>query len=227
MALVAVAAVGAGFFLCHLPYGRLATVLLSLAAAALAGLSLLGLARRAWLGWFGVAVNAVFAVLLVGFPGVFGLTGWWPARTPEVPAQAPGISAEGWVDAGEAAWEEDGVRVALAFATVAPPPAGGEAKLWIGVRVANVGTRTAEFAGWDSAAPNGPVLTTASGAPIGGQRFGTPERKSLVQGQSAECVLAFSVPPGGQALRLELPASAYGGSTPARFQIAPELILRK
>jgi hypothetical protein len=231
MALVAIAAAGVGFFLCHLPYGRLATVLLSLSAVALAALSLLGLTRRAWIGWIGVGLNALFVVLLVGFPDQFGLTGWWPVPAPAARVGAPGITADGWVDAGEAAWEENGVRVALTFATVAPPPAapgraGAEPNLWIGVRVTNVGTRTVDFTGWDTRAPDGPVLT-AGETVINGQRSDAPKTKSLTQGQSAESVLAFSVPPSGQAVRLGLPASAYGGTTPARFQIAPELILRK
>src|SRR5579883_1270626 len=67
MALVAIAVVGVGFFLCHLPYGRLATVLLCLAGAALAALSVLGLERRPWLGWIGVGLNLLFVVLLVAF----------------------------------------------------------------------------------------------------------------------------------------------------------------
>ena len=230
MALAAVATTGVSFFLCHLPYGRIATVLLSLAAVALAGLSLLGLARRAWLGWAGVSLNAVFALLLVGFPGAFGLEGWWPAGAPDAPEAAverTGITADGWVDAGEAAWEEDGVQVGLTFVTVAPPPEGGDARLWIGVRVTNGGTRTIDFAGWDAAAPGGPALATLGGAPVAGRRAGAPERKALAPGQSAECVIAFATPPSGLTLRLELPASAYGGTTPARFQIAPDLILRK
>jgi hypothetical protein len=231
MALGAIATVGVSFFLCHLPYGRLATVLLSLLAVGLAGLSLLGLTRRSWLGWLGVGVNGLFAVLLVGFPDVFGLTGWWPVP-PTAPAQPAGISSDGWVDAGEAAWEENGVRVALTFATVAPPPAGpgrasAEPNLWIGVRVTNVGTNPVEFTGWDTLAQGGPVLTTREGACVSGRRSDAPKAKTLVRGQSAESVLAFNCPPPGQALRLALPASAYGGTTPAQFQIAPELILRK
>jgi hypothetical protein len=232
MALGAVATVGVSVFLCHLPYGRIATVLLSLAACALAGLSLLGLTRRAWLGWLGVGANALFAVLLVGSPDVFGLTGWWPVRTPVAPAQPTGISADGWVDAGEAAWQENGVQVGLTFATVAPPPATTgrattEPSFWIGVRVKNVGTGTVEFVGWDTTAAGGPSLTTTGGVLVGGRRSDVAKAKTLTPGQTAECVLVFAPPLAGQPLRLELPAGAYGGTTPARFQIAPELILRK
>jgi hypothetical protein len=231
MALGAVATVGVSFFLCQLPYGRPAAVVLSLAAVALAGLSLLGLTRRAWLGRLGVGANALFALLLVGFPEVFGLTGWWPVRTPEALAPVAGMTSDGWVDAGAAAWEENGVRVALTFATVSPPPAGSgragaEPNLWVGVRVLNTGARAVDFTGWDTMSPGGPVLTTTGGA-VGGQRTDVPKAMRLAQGQAAECVLAFRAPPGGQALRLELPAGAYGGTTPARFEIAAELILRK
>jgi hypothetical protein len=142
------------------------------------------------------------------------------------------MTADGWVDAGEAAWEEDGVRVALAFATVATDPTNvrqtkAERSLWIGVRVTNVGTRTIEFAGWDATGPGGPVLTTTGGSNVGGRRFGKSAPTSLAPGKTAECVLAFDVPAAGQGVRLELPAAVYGGTTPARFQIAPELILRK
>jgi hypothetical protein len=232
MALASIAAVGVGFFLCYLPYGRLATILLSLLSAALAGLSLLGLDRRAWIGWIGVALNGLFVLVLVGFPGQLGLEGWWPVRTPPAPEQTAGLTPDGWVDAGAAAWEENDVLVGLTFAMVGPPPgpAGSERLgpcLWIGVRVTAVGSREFSFSGWDPTASNGPILTTASGTRLAGRPAGKAELVTVKEGKPAEFILAFEVPPDGQALRLELPAAAYGGTAPARFQIAPELIARK
>jgi hypothetical protein len=234
MALAAVATVGVGFFLCHLPYGRVAAVLLSLAAGALAALSLLGLEKRAWLGWTGAGLNALFALVLVAFPAQLGLISWWPERAPAAASETPaGMSADGWVDAGTAGWEEDGVRVALTFAMIRPetaaPAARGrtESYLWIGATVTNGSTRTVEFTGWDTTAPGGPTLTTADGATITGRRSGKPVPTTLAPGKSAECLLAFEIAPSGQNLRLELPAQNYGGTIPVRFQIPHELILRK
>jgi len=232
MALVAIAVVGVGFFLCHLPYGRLATVLLCLAGAALAALSVLGLERRPWLGWIGVGLNLLFVVLLVAFPGQFGLQGWWPVRASKSPTPTAGMTADGWVDAGDAGWVEDDVQVALTFAMVGPAPGNAGSKrtetlLWIGVKVTNTGTRTVDFTGWEAETPSSPILTTTSGTNIAARRTDKLTPTKLTQGKFTECLLAFEVPPAGQAIRLELPASAHGGTTPARFQIAPELILRK
>ena len=234
MALAAVAAAGVGPFLCHLPYGRAVAVFLGLAGAALAGLSLLGLEKRAWLGGVGVALNAGFVALLVAFPAQLGLTSWWPERSPTAAPETPaGMTADGWVDAGAAAWEEGGVRVAVTFAMIGPDPAApagrprSEAHLWIGVSVTIAGTRAVEFAGWDPSAPGGPTLTATGGATVNGRRSAKPAAVTLAPGKSAECLLAFEVPPSGQNLRLELPAQSYGGTTPVRFQIPHELILRK
>jgi hypothetical protein len=184
-----------------------------------------------WLGWIGIALNTIMLALLVGFPGVFGLKGWWPVRASEVAAQTPGITPDGWVDAALAGWEKDGVQVGLTFATIGPDPAQPRGRsgsyLWIGVVVTNKGTQTIDFDPWGATAPNGPALATADGHAVASRNSTKAKPTKLSPGKSAECLLSFEVPPAGQALRLELPAGNFGGSTPARFQIAPELILRK
>src|SRR5579883_1270629 len=165
-------------------------------------------------------------------PGQFGLQGWWPVRASKSPTPTAGMTADGWVDAGDAGWVEDDVQVALTFAMVGPAPGNAGSKrtetlLWIGVKVTNTGTRTVDFTGWEAETPSSPILTTTSGTNIAARRTDKLTPTKLTQGKFTECLLAFEVPPAGQAIRLELPASAHGGTTPARFQIAPELILRK
>jgi hypothetical protein len=232
LALLPFAAVGVALFLCYFPFGRFAAIALVLAGGALACLSLLD--RRAWLGWPGVGLNGLLLLTLVAFPGQLKLSGWWPESGMVEPNQAAGISPDGWVDAGEAGWEEDGVQVALTFATVGPDPtaqtsaARTERFLWIGVKVTNDGPRAVTFAEWGPASTDAPRLATADGAIVPPRRSGgTPAKLKLGPGKSLECLLAFEVPPPERDLLLELPASAFGGTTPVRFRIPHPLILSR
>ena len=181
-----------------------------------------------WLGWTGVGLNAFVLVLLVALPGSLGLSRWWPESAPENATRTDGGPTDDWVDAGEAAWELDGVRVALTFATIAPAPSAGTARgkpkrsLWIGVAVTNVSTRAFEFFGWDGPATERPTLTTADGNPLEGKRAGGPAaRRTIPPGKSAECLVVFDAPlaPEKRDLLLELPAEAFRGAVPVRFRI--------
>ena len=91
---------------------------------------------------------------------------------------------------GAAAWEEGGVRVALTFATIGPAPAAAagrsrsEFHLWIGVSMTNGSPRAVEFAGWNTAALSGPVLTAGDGAAVNG-RSAKPAPTTLAPGKSS------------------------------------------
>jgi hypothetical protein len=235
-ALAAIATVGVALLISQFSYGRVVAVLLSLAGTLLAGLSLLGLERRVWLGWMGVALNGFAFLLLAAFPASLGVAAWWPDPEPETQVKAETAVVDEWVDAADAAWELDGVRVALTFATIGTDPSSkaargkGERYVWIGVVVTNVGSRPVEFTAWDLSTTQQPLLITADNTHLKLKRLGgAPAKKTIAPGKLIECLLAFE--PAQTAdqgdLLLELPAGAFGGTTPVRFRIPHTSISRK
>jgi hypothetical protein len=139
-----------------------------------------------------------------------------------------------WVDASQAVWEQGDVRVAVTSVTVgpanpegsSPPGKKRENVLRIGLKVTNVGVaRAVEFKGW--VPPEEPKLATAAGKPMAFKQAGVPAGTATVYpGKSAELAVAFEPPAGApEDYRLELPASAFGGTDPVKFQI-PQAMFR-
>jgi hypothetical protein len=235
-ALAAIATVGVTLLVSQFSYGRIVAVLLSLAGTVLAGLSLLGLEKRMWLGWTGAALNGLALLLLVAFPGSLGLAGWWPEPAPETQAQVEPTATDERVDAADAAWELDGVRVALTFATIGTDQSAktwrgkSERCVWIGAVVTNVGSRPVEFTAWDPSTTEQPRLITANNTVLKLKRLGgAPSRKTIAPGKFVECLLAFESASSADHgdLLLDLPAGAFGGTTPVRFRIPSSSISRK
>ena len=233
IALPALASAALAVLLCQFPYGRAVGVSLAVAGGLLGWLTLLSLDRHRWRGWVGVGVNAVVLVLLLAVPGSLGLSGW-KGRAAVEPAENLGDATPEWVDAGGAAWELDGVRVALTFATIradpaATGPARDEKHLWIGARVPNVGGRPFDFVGWDPTAGDRPTLTAAGGTPLPARPLGgTIAKATLKPNDTAECVLVFA-PPANTTddLLLELPPGPFGGPAPVRLRLPQKLVLRR
>jgi hypothetical protein len=235
-ALAAIATVGVALLISQISYGRIVAVGLSMAGTVLAALSLLGLERRMWLGWTGVGLNGFALLLLVAYPGSLGITGWWPEPDPEPPAHVDPTITDEWVDAADAAWELDGVRVALTFATIGTDRSAKTSRgkteryVWIGVVVTNVGSRPLEFNAWDLSTTDQPLLITADKSHLKLKRLGgAPSKKTITPGKYVECLLVFEAAPSADQgdLLLDLPASAFGGTTPARFRIPHTSISRK
>lgn len=243
MALIGLGVVGVAVVASQFPYGRIAGTGLAVVGLLVAALSLLGLEKRPWLGWAGVGLNLFALLLLVALPGWLGVSDWTPQGNPDAgPKPVTAVGRDGslptpaeWVDASRAVWEQGDVRVAVTSVVLGPAnpdvpiPAGNkrEPVLRIGLKVTNVGVaRAVEFKGW-AAPPNAPKLTTAAGKPIAGKAAGLPTGAATIYpGKSAELALAFDPAAGGaDDLRLELPASAFGGTDPVKFQI-PQGMLR-
>lgn len=232
MAQFALGAVGVALIISQLPYGRMVAVFLALGGCTLAGLSLLGLERRRWLGWGGIGLNAILLATLVAFPSSLGLSGWLPETQIADDTQQQESEPEEWIDAGEAAWELDGVRVALTFANVGPDlakPGTPDRYLWVGVKVTNLGKQPLDFAQWDVLTGNRPTLTTKNGTPISGKQLVKSEpKKPIAAGKSVECVLVFEATAADAGdLLLQLPGGAFGGNTSVRFRIPATHISRQ
>ena len=243
MALVGIGVVGVAVLSSQVPYGRIVGTALAAVGLLLAGLSLPGLEKRPWLGWTGVGLNLFALVMLVLLPGWLGISDWVPQGNPDAgPKPVTAVGRDGslprpaeWVDADRAVWEQGDVRVAVTSVTVGPadpeaPRAQGKKKetvLRIGLKVTNVGVaRAVEFTGW-AVAPAEPKLATAVGKPVAVKNSGLPSGAATIYpGKSAEFALTFEPPSGPpDDYRLELPAQAFGGTDPVKFQI-PQSMLR-
>ncbi len=244
VALAALAAFGVAVLATQLPYGRFVAAPLAAAGLAVAGLTLFGLETRRWLGWAGVGLNAAALTLVLLLPSWLGLSGWVPAADPEAgPKSVTAVGRDGspptaaaWVDAAQAVWEQGDVRVAVVAVEVAPldpaaktPEARRERGLRVTLRLTNVGVaRAIDFDGWAGppadAPAAGPTLTTAAGPALAPRPSANAGRVAVFPGKSAGCVVWFAAPDAAGALRLELPAKAFGGPDPVRFAIPPALI---
>jgi hypothetical protein len=223
--------VGVAFLLSQLPYGRAVAVLALLFGAGVAIQALLD-GERWRRGWLGLVVNVLMLAIVVGYPGTLGIPCWWPAAAAPAPASA---QFPDYIDAGDAAWQQGGVRVSLTFATISTDPATSphtgrkDPLLWIGVKLTYVGVGSQlEFGGWTDSGEHRPTLSTADGAELKMRRAPNPAKKTVLQpGQSYEGLIAFEPPPAGQDLLLHLPAQPFGDPSLIRFRVPHDLIGRR
>jgi hypothetical protein len=236
MVQVALGAIVVELILSQLPYGRPVAVLIAFFASANAALELQGVKRMMWLGACILFLNVVVLLILVAFPGTLGLNGWWPDLGHHSEASQADLDQKGeWIDAGDAAWQQRGVRVAVTFATISTNPSpntsGGKSEryLWIGIKLANVGVINAiEFCGWNGRGSEGPVLSTTDGTLLATKQYLGPKSKTIVDaGRFLECMLAFEIPPPDQDLLLDLPTQPFGDDDLIRFRISHDLVGRK
>jgi hypothetical protein len=242
-ALIAITLGGIGLGASQLPYGRFATVGLG-AIGLFFGVSALLMTNRRKLPAFATAINGLALLLGLLLPEWLGITSWRPIRlndetkTPRAVNIKDGLAAPAdWVDVTKAAWERDDVRVSVTSFTVYPIELIGpknkqqwtkESYVQVRVKVENVGVaRAVDVSGWpESPTPDGPKLTDANGRvlplkvfPEGWSVVERPKpNKVLFPGRSTEQLLIFESP-GKTAgdLRLELPASAFGGTESVRL----------
>jgi hypothetical protein len=248
LGLVAVSLGGIGLVLSQLPYGRA-----GLLAAAGLGLilGLVGLVfaegQRLVPGLAG-GFNAV--VLLVGLllPGWLGLEPWFGGQDTyefrmarAVPLDhGPSVPAD-WVDASQAAWRLEDVRVTIRSAAIGPVELTGsntqkkwtkESYLQIWVQVTNVGVaRKIDFQGWGATSPDpsaaGVTATDPAGKVLRPRTFDRGASAAwqalptgLFPGKSADELLVFDAPAKPpEYVRLELPGNAFEAFESVRMHI--------
>jgi hypothetical protein len=234
------------------PYGRVATVVLTGLGLLLGLAGLLFAERRRAVPGLAAGLSAAGLLVVIALPGWLGLESWRPTPVPD-PFRAPVAVPNGrgapvpadWVDVSQASWRLQDVRVAVRSAGVAPVELLGpkgqkkwtrERYLQVWLEVTNVGVaRKVEFRAWGATAPPGgdaPRLTDPAGKVLAAKTFDpgtTPawraQTAGLLPGKSADQLLVFEAPPAaGDFLRLELPGGAFGAAEAVRLQI-PRLFL--
>ncbi len=240
-ALVAVSLFGLAMFLTLVPYGRLIALPILLAGLVCAVFGWLGLDRHRWLSTTGLVSNALGLFVLVLLPGLLGLSDWVPEPDPEqVPQNAVAVGRDGytmrpanWVNAAQAVWQIQDVRVSVNRVTIeAFDPNAKKADrskdrvVRIQLSLSNTGVaRAIELQSWHLP-PEREVRLTAGGTTLTMRPSNFIQQLVLPQ-QSQEQTLVFSAPETLQELRLELPASAFGGGDPIRFLIPQSLIVNR
>jgi hypothetical protein len=222
-------------FLSQLPYGRPAALLIAVLGSFAAASTLLELRKQnALVGWAGLILNGFFTTVLIGYPATLGITGWW-SESDRLARESEKNQEEDWIDAGDAGWQQGGVRVSVTFATVGGHPSSNgssgtkEAYLWVGFKITNVGVgNDLDFSGWEGKSADGLKMTTSDGTLLVNKQFvGTPGKPAIQPGRSQECMLAFEIPPPGQNLLLYLPTQPFGDTAIIRFRIPHILVGRQ
>jgi hypothetical protein len=222
-------------FLSQLPYGRPAALLIAVLGCSAAAFTLLELRKQnALVGWAGLILNGFFTAVLIGYPATLGLAGWWSESNRQAREKKENPADE-WIDAGDAGWQQGGVRVSVTFATVGGHPSSNgssgtkEAYLWVGFKITNVGVGSdLEFSGWEGKSADDLKMTTSDGTLLVNKQFvGPPGKPAIQPGRSQECMLAFEIPPPGQDLLLYLPTQPFGDTTIIRFRIPHILVGRQ
>jgi len=237
-ALAAAILFGAGILLTQIPYGRFGGLGLCVVGLILAALSLLGLEKKQWLGYAGLGLNAVGILLIVALPDWLGGPSWMPPHDDSLDNNAPmAVGRNGgarqpadWVDAGSAVWEHRDVRIEIITVIVALSEPTRDRKrepvLRVGVRITNIGAaRAIEFGSWTAVPPlpQTPGATSALTA-TAGLIANAPK---VLPGKSIDAVLIYPPPSGpSAALRLELPAEAFGDEGSIRFEIPASMVRR-
>jgi hypothetical protein len=253
-AMVAFIVTGVGLVASQFPYGRFVTAGLGGVGLLLGLIGLLAAERRREIPLAAAGLGLLAALVAVFLPGMIGMGPWLPVRvednTKQVKivgfnGQAPVESPVEWVDVTLAAWQLDDVRVSVQGAAVGPIELAGpdgakkmtrEKVLQITLVVSNVGVaRQFEFKGLAAGPqdPLAPIVTEADGRPLAARRFdpgwvttAKPGKPLLVPGGFSEYLLAFDSPakPGG-ALRLEIPAAAFGVAAPVRLELPAKFVV--
>jgi hypothetical protein len=235
VAKIALCLVAVTLLLSQLPYGRPAALLVAVVGCFAAGLTLSELKKQqALLGWCGLTLNGLLTVVLIGYPATLGLmTGWWSESRRETTEIVENQWGD-WIDAGDAGWQQGGVRVSVTFATIGGDPTSNaasgtkERSLWVGFKITNVGVGDLDFSGWQGKGADGLKMATADGTVLANKQFVGPQGKPAIQpGRSLDCMLAFEIPPSGQDLLLNLPTQSFGDTIIIRFRIPHNLVGRQ
>ena len=150
------------------------------------------------------------------------------ASTSSAPSAKPQtLEAGQWAAADKYDVDHGNVRLNIAAVAIRDEPPGErkdkkrEKELWITVKLSHVGVKDAvTFRGWQP--PHAPLLTVAGHAVAFKRRQGEGQtgNRNLVPFQPIQEVLVFEAPPAtDDALRLELPAAAFGAAGVVRFEL--------
>jgi hypothetical protein len=153
------------------------------------------------------------------------------------------LSVAGWVDASKAAVQQDQVRLQLASARIGPIDLAGEPAtttkenyLLVRFRLQHVGgTSQVQYEHWKASSKQGeaPRLTDSDGRVLAlalaklGQKLRAADQRTgatLYPTSVIDDVLVFTPPRAAADLRLELPASAWGGIGVFRFHLPAAMI---
>ncbi|MDB5306980.1 MAG: hypothetical protein JWO38_1182 [Gemmataceae bacterium] len=253
VALVGVILFGFAMLAAQVPHGRMIGIGLG-GLGLVIGLGCLAAEGRTRLVGAGAALlNLVAVGLLLFAPVWLGLAPWRgtaPAeglKGPHAVGHGTGISAPAeWVDAENASWEVDDVRVSVRSAVLGPVELIGpngqkrrtrEDYLQLTIRVANEGARRRiELTGWAAGRRvEGLRLTDAAGTELKPKTFEAewglwsgPSSDGLFPSKSVLVLLVFD-PPAGRVgpLHLTLPGAAVGVDQPVRFQIPRSIVTRQ
>jgi hypothetical protein len=249
--MVALAASGVGILVASIPPAAFLSKVLSgagLLLALLAGLSAAG--QKPGAAWLSLPVAGLCLLALVFAGNWPQLQAPPPPAVVAIPLGKAGmmpnrpIEDSEWVDAAEWAVRRDDLRVHVVSARVGPaelrkgeegPALSPTKHLVLQVAVLCEGTRAPEvayqpWADLDQApSRHPPTLTDDRGQRYPQDTFdavaGRGERTPSIIGMQIREILVFPVPPAEvEYLRLELPASAYGGQGAFRFQVPRSMI---
>jgi hypothetical protein len=243
-ALAAAALTGLGLVATVVPYGRYATILLTVLGIFTGLLGLLAADRsRRWALASAVGSTIVLAVVCLA-PGWLGLRPWWEVAPADddTAGQIRAVSRSGggaaaaadeWVDASQSVWRQDDVQVAVS-ATVGPVELAGpkgqkkwtrEKYLQITVKIANEGVeRRLAVPGWPLADGSMPQAT-ADGTPLTAPKFesgwspvNVPTAAGVYPGKSHTQGFVFVIPTAGDVL-LTIPAAGIGSLADAKLRL--------
>lgn len=203
--------------------------------------------RDALLLLVGGAVSIAVVLIALIWPSLFGMDPRLTRETPAAPdanrqllqprastaaaSQKPQtLEANQWAAADKFDVDHGNVRLSIAAAAIRDEPPGDrkdkkrEKELSITVKLSHVGVKDAvAFQGWQAA--HAPRLTVAGHAIAFKRREGQAGNRNLVPFQPIQEVLVFEAPPAtDDALRLELPAAAFGGTGVVRFELPRSMI---
>jgi hypothetical protein len=251
VALVAVTLFGAAILAARFPYGRaIALGLSGFGTVVGLGCVLAGAGRARLVGSSGVLLNLAVVGVVALRPDWVGLTPWRELAQNNGPTTVQAVShgtriAAGadWVDASQASWVLQDVRVSVHSAVISPVeltgPGGVKRKtkepyLQLLLRVTNEGlARRIEFTGWAAGGTDGLRLTNTTGRAFKIRTFDPgwevrpgPRPAGVFPGKTAEVLFTFDAPvERGEAFRLELPGTAVGVEEPVRLYIPGAFVI--
>lgn len=169
------------------------------------------------------------------------------AKTPAAGTKAPpspgDAAAKSWIDASRSAWKSGDVAVKVKSVAIARAKTIDAAQrvadtqedyLLVRLELASQNSaRKIEFAGWGFRGPEPEMVDDLNNkyalqkAPNGGVFEGQVRSKSIYPDQALDYVLVFERPvPKAKALRLQLPAIAFGGQGTGYVEIPMSMVAR-
>jgi hypothetical protein len=215
----------------------------------------LDLPDRGWvLSAGGTALSVAVVGIVFLFPGVFGLPSAATSADESAAPHEMVVTVEGgksvqrgarddeWVDAGKESLQQGHVRIRVTSVRIRRFPIkdrNGSSRssprtLAVGLRLINAnGARTIAYRSWQGSSPESARLEDDRGKTYATADLKTSQEiaghidsADLSPGRVVTDVLVFEAPRSGiKFLRLELPASAFGGTGTLRLQIPASMVV--